>query len=89
MVRCHDATASSFVAKVQGEVFAHFHTKLQQYVELTVWPARTNYLRTISSMPKKMMSMLLTLLFTGLAFFGLSQFGLSVYGSYFLPGALV
>jgi hypothetical protein len=25
MVQCHDAAASSFVAKVQGEVFAHFH----------------------------------------------------------------
>jgi hypothetical protein len=25
MVYCHDATASSFVAKVQGEVFAYFH----------------------------------------------------------------
>jgi hypothetical protein len=25
-VRCYDATASSFVAKVQGEVFSHFHT---------------------------------------------------------------
>jgi hypothetical protein len=25
MVRCHDATTSSFVAKVQGEVFAYFH----------------------------------------------------------------
>jgi hypothetical protein len=24
-VRCPDATASSFVAKVPGEVFAHFH----------------------------------------------------------------
>jgi hypothetical protein len=24
-VRCRDATASSFVAKVRGEVFAHFH----------------------------------------------------------------
>jgi hypothetical protein len=24
-VCCHDATANSFVAKVQGEVFAHFH----------------------------------------------------------------
>jgi hypothetical protein len=23
---CLDATASSFVAKVEGEVFAHFHT---------------------------------------------------------------
>jgi hypothetical protein len=26
MVRCRDATASSFVAKVRGEMFAHFHT---------------------------------------------------------------
>jgi hypothetical protein len=25
MVNCRDATASSFVAKVRGEVFAHFH----------------------------------------------------------------
>jgi hypothetical protein len=24
MVLCHDATASSFVAKVRGKVFAHF-----------------------------------------------------------------
>jgi hypothetical protein len=24
-VRCRDATASSFVAKVRGEVFAHFY----------------------------------------------------------------
>jgi hypothetical protein len=26
MVHCHDATASCFVAKVWGEVLAHFHT---------------------------------------------------------------
>jgi hypothetical protein len=25
-VSCRDATASSFVAKVQGEAFAHFHS---------------------------------------------------------------
>jgi hypothetical protein len=25
MVHCHDATASSFVAKVRGEEFTHFH----------------------------------------------------------------
>jgi hypothetical protein len=24
-VHCHDATASSYVAKVRGEVFTHFH----------------------------------------------------------------
>jgi hypothetical protein len=26
MVYRHDATANSFVAKVRGKVFAHFHT---------------------------------------------------------------
>jgi hypothetical protein len=26
MVHCHDARASSYGAKVWGEVFAHFHT---------------------------------------------------------------
>jgi cold shock CspA family protein len=25
MVHCHDATASSFVTKGRGDVFAHFH----------------------------------------------------------------
>jgi hypothetical protein len=25
MVRCRDATASSFIAKVRGEVFEYFH----------------------------------------------------------------
>jgi hypothetical protein len=38
----------------------------QQYMELTVWHARTN-----SLVSKKMMSMLLILLLTCLAFFGL------------------
>jgi hypothetical protein len=40
-------------------------------------------------MPKEMMSMLLTLLFTSLASFGLGEFGLPVYGSSFLPRTLV
>jgi hypothetical protein len=39
-----DATASSPVAKVWGEVLAHFHKTSQQYAELTVWPARMNSL---------------------------------------------
>jgi hypothetical protein len=79
-VRCCDATASSFVAKVQVEVLAHFlcrhHKMSQQYAELTVWPAWKNSLWTIPLMPKKMMSMLLTLLLTCLAIFGLGEFGL-------------
>jgi hypothetical protein len=40
-------------------------------------------------MSKKVMNMLLTLLFICVAFFGLGQFGLSVYGSCFLPRTLV
>jgi hypothetical protein len=30
-VRCHDATASCFVAKVLEEVFAHFHAVTAKY----------------------------------------------------------
>jgi hypothetical protein len=47
-VRRSEATASSFVAKVRGEVFAHFQAvtvkRLQWYVALPVWPSRPNYL---------------------------------------------
>jgi hypothetical protein len=79
MVRCRDATASYFVHKVWGKVFAHFHASHHkvspQYVELTIWPARANFLWTIPLMAKKMISMLLTFLFTCLAFFGLGEFG--------------
>jgi hypothetical protein len=30
-VRCRDATASSFIAKVWGKVFAHFHAVAAKY----------------------------------------------------------
>jgi hypothetical protein len=34
MVR-QDATASSFVAKVQGEIFAHFHAVAEKHLSST------------------------------------------------------
>jgi hypothetical protein len=39
--------------------------------------------------PEKMMSMLLTLLFTSLSFFGLGEIGLSMYGPYSLSRTLI
>jgi hypothetical protein len=96
-VRCRDETASSsfffFPATVQDEVFAHFHA-LNVKRHRIVWnllfdlPGRI-LCETIALMSKKIMSMLLTLLFNCLAFFGLCEFGLSMYGSCFLPRALV
>jgi hypothetical protein len=69
-MRCRDATTSSFVVKVCGEIFARSRSKAsQQCAELTAWPARTNYLWTIALMSKKVMSMLLTFFSTSLAFF--------------------
>jgi hypothetical protein len=46
MVCCHTATVSSSVVKVWGEIFfSHSRCKTsQQYAELTIWPARMNYL---------------------------------------------
>jgi hypothetical protein len=64
----------------------------QQHAELTVWPSRTNYIWTIPLMSKKMMNMLLTLLFSCIAFFVLpwTQHAIqtNVYGSNFLPELL-
>jgi hypothetical protein len=46
-VHCRDATASSFVAKVRDEVFAHFQViavkASQQYEEISVRPSRKNF----------------------------------------------
>jgi hypothetical protein len=72
MVRCSDATASSFVAIFRGEVFAHFNEiAVKRHNSKQNWlfglPERI-FLWTITSMSKKIMSMLLTLLFTCLAF---------------------
>jgi hypothetical protein len=68
---CHDATAGSFVAKVRGEVFAHFqpiaverHSSMRNCLA-----CQHEFYGTIPFMSKKMMSMLLTLFFACLAFF--------------------
>jgi hypothetical protein len=38
VVRCRDATASSFVAKVRGEVFAHFHVfAIERHSSMRNW----------------------------------------------------
>jgi hypothetical protein len=72
-VRCRDATASSFVAKLRGGVFTHFHAVAISGIDC------------LTCQDEFFLSMLLTLLFTCLAFLGLTEFGLSVYGSCFLP----
>jgi hypothetical protein len=89
-VRCCDATASYFVAKVRGEVFAHFNAvAVERNSSMrTVWPTGESLLWTVTFLSKKMMSMLLTF-FICLAFSGLGEFELSVYGSCFLPRMLV
>jgi hypothetical protein len=48
-VRCRNATASSFVTKVRGEVLAHFHavavkSRISIRNCLFFWPASTNVL---------------------------------------------
>jgi hypothetical protein len=93
-VRCRDATASSFVVIVRSAVLAHFHAVAAKRFcsmrrKFTVWPARTNSLRVISSMSTKLISILYSLLFTCLALFGLPEFGLSVYASCCLSWTLV
>jgi hypothetical protein len=78
------------IQKVQGKVFAHFHS-------VTVNGTMVCRINCLACQDKffvnnpldvKMMSMLLTLLSTCLAFFGVAKFGLSLYGSYFLPWML-
>jgi uncharacterized PurR-regulated membrane protein YhhQ (DUF165 family) len=89
-VRCRDATVISFVAKVLGEVFAHVYAcTVRRHSSMQNWflSAKTNYLWIAPLMSNKIMSMLLTLLFTRLAFLGLGEFGLSVYGSLSTPNA--
>jgi hypothetical protein len=79
---CCDETASSSVAKVQEEVFAHFHAVA---VRRNSSACQDELFVNNTLDEKKMMSMLLTFLSTCLAFFGLGECGLSVYGSCFLP----
>jgi hypothetical protein len=60
MVRCHDATTGSFVAKVREEVLAHFHAVTVKR-HGSMWNylrARINSLGTIPLMSEKIMSVL-------------------------------
>jgi hypothetical protein len=77
-VCCCDATASSFIAKVRGKVFAHFHTvAIKHHSSLRNWlvglPGRI--LCEQSPSCKKNMSMLFTFPFACLALFCLDEFG--------------
>jgi hypothetical protein len=74
MVRCHEATASSFVAKVRVEVFTHFHYKFFVNKPLD---AKENDEHAID------FSLHLS------HFFSLSEFVLSMYSLCFLPQRLV
>jgi hypothetical protein len=72
---CHDTTASSFVTEVRGYVFANFHTvsvKRDSSMRNGLFglPGQI-FLLTIPSMLKKMLSVLLTLLFICPAFLAL------------------
>jgi hypothetical protein len=85
---CRDATASSFVKKVWGEVLAHFHAvavKCDRVCGIDCLVCHDKFFASNPLMSKKIMIILLTLLFTCLAFLGLGEFGLSLYASNFLP----
>jgi hypothetical protein len=71
-LRCQHVTASSFVANVRGEVFAHFHAvAFKRHIRLRNWllglPERILFFNNPFTL-NKIMSMLLTLLFTCLTF---------------------
>jgi hypothetical protein len=69
---------------------SHIRRKMSQlYEEFAVLPARMNSLWTIPLMSKKIMSMLLTLLFACVAFFIVIEFWFSMYGSSCLPWTLI
>jgi hypothetical protein len=91
-VRCHDATASTFVTKIRSEILTHFHAVVTEchssmrnwlfgllgriLCEQSPWCQRK---RTCSRLCSSSVS----------PFLGLGESGLSVYGSCFLPQTLV
>jgi hypothetical protein len=82
---CCDATASSFVTRVCGEVFVHFHAvTIKCHSSMRNWlfhmPGWILCEQPTPLISKRIMNMVLTLLFTCLG-----EFGLPVYGSWFLP----
>jgi hypothetical protein len=82
MVHCRDATASSLVAKVQGEVLAHFHAVtviITAVCGIDCLACQDEVLVNNSLMLMKIMSTLV---------FALDEFGFSVYGYCFLTQTL-
>jgi hypothetical protein len=92
-VHYRDSPASSFVAKVLGEVFARVHAcTVKRYNSMRNWLFCLLGWLLWEYWPwcgRKIMSMLLALLFIRLALFGLGEFGLSVYRLCFLPRTVV
>jgi hypothetical protein len=80
-VRCRDAADSSFVANAWGEVFAPLYAvavKRHSGMQIGYLACQHKFfVNNPLDVKKKLMSMLLTLLFTCLTFFGLSECGLT------------
>jgi hypothetical protein len=74
ILRCRDATASSFVTKVQSEVFARFHAVAVKNITVSCESDCLACQNEFFVMSKEMMSMLFILLYTCLSFFGLGEF---------------
>jgi hypothetical protein len=75
-VQCHDAIASSFVAKVQGKVFSYFHAitvKCHSSMQNWVFALPGQILCEQSPWFQRQL-LACSFLFTCLAFFGLSEF---------------
>jgi len=72
-VHCHGKAARSVLVKVGDDVFALFQVVSAKLRSLASWD---KFFMHIPLMSKKVMSMLLRLLFTRLAFLGLGDMGL-------------
>jgi hypothetical protein len=80
-VRCRDATASSFAAKVRDEFFAHVHAvavNVTVICEIDCLACQDEFFVINPLDAKENDEHAFTLLFTCLALFGLGEFGLSV-----------
>jgi hypothetical protein len=88
---CRDATASSLVAKVRGEVFADFHAvAAKRHSSMRDRLLRAKFLVNnpiyVKENEKHALDFALHL---ARLFSGLGDFGLSVYGSYVLPRTFI
>jgi hypothetical protein len=87
MVLCSDVTASSFVAKVRGEVFAHFHAVAVKR-HSSMWNCSACQGEFFVNNPlhaKENYKYALDFALHMSRVFGLVKFVLSVYGSSSLP----